>query len=170
MADGDNYDNDAALLDSTEYAVVFHAVAPKTLELAAKGFAEGHWICSATDAFSRNPKILSAAEGPIFSSCLTASGLSSKSQRMTSLLAAHGLGSAFEVTSPSGGGGAVVDFVFDGIVDGAHEGGEAFEFGVAGDGALGAFEGDTLYVGGGAQATFAGGDSDAAFLGGGEPN
>jgi hypothetical protein len=70
--------------------------------------------------------------------------------------------------APGRGGGAVVDFVFDGIVDGAHEGGEAFEFGVAGDGALGAFEGDTLYVGGGAQATFAGGDGDTTFLGGGE--
>jgi hypothetical protein len=52
---GDNDDNDAVLLDPTEYAVVFHAVAPKTLELAAKGFAEGHWICGATDAFFKKP-------------------------------------------------------------------------------------------------------------------
>jgi hypothetical protein len=51
VADGDNDDNDAVLLDSTEYAVVFHAIAPKTLEVAAKGFAEGHGIGSATDAF-----------------------------------------------------------------------------------------------------------------------
>lgn len=50
MADGDDNDHDPVMFDPAQYAVILYAIAPVTLEIAARGLAEGGGIGEATHA------------------------------------------------------------------------------------------------------------------------